>query len=135
MDEATNGLTGSIIGCAMTVHRELGPGLLESVYDECLALLLSEAGHEVERQGCVPVVFRDRHLDHGFRFDLLVAKRVLVEVKAVEQLLPIHKAQVITYLKLTRLDVGLLINFNVPVLAHGVHRLINPRPAHSEHMP
>jgi GxxExxY protein len=124
--ERLNLLTERIIGVCIDVHSELGPGLLESVYEECLCLALDAAFIGYVRQGSVPVVFRGQQIDQGFRFDLLVEREVIVEVKAVEQIMSIHKAQVLTYLKLTGAPLGLLINFHVPVLKEGIRRLVNP---------
>ncbi len=124
--ERLNQITERIIGVCMDVHSELGPGLLESVYEECLCLALDAASIGYVRQGSVPVVFRGRAIDQGFRFDLLVEREVIVEIKAVEQIMSIHKAQVLTYLKLTGAPIGLLINFHVPVLREGIRRLVNP---------
>jgi len=116
-------LTEAIIGAAMTVHKNLGPGLLESVYEKCLAFELIERGYEVQTQQDVPLIYRNLRFESGFRADLIVANRILVELKAVEQFQPIHQAQVITYLRLTGLKTGLLINFNVPLLKQGIKRL------------
>ena len=117
-------LSKSIIGAAIEVHRELGPGLLESAYEHCLAFELSERGHTVERQKLVPVEYKTIDVDAGFRLDLLVDRKIIVELKSVDVIAPIHKAQLMTYLKLTRLKVGLLMNFNVKILRHGLHRVV-----------
>jgi len=109
----------------MAVHRELGPGLLESTYEACLAYELVNRELAVERQKELPVKYRGVKLDCGYRIDLLVEKKVIVELKAVERLEPIHIAQVLSYLKLSGCNVGLLINFNVKVLKDGIRRLIN----------
>jgi GxxExxY protein len=122
MDE--NELSNVILGAAIEVHRSLGPGLLESVYEECLAYELVQRHVPFERQKPIPVVYKSVHLDCGFRADLIVANLVLVEMKAVEQLLPIHDAQVLTYLKLAHCKLGLLLNFNVPRLRDGMKRLV-----------
>ena len=122
-----NAITECIIGCCMDVHREIGPGLLESIYEECLGLAFQEAGLSFERQGAIPVVFRNHTIEQAFRFDFRVQGQVIVEVKAVETLHPVHKAQVINYLRLTGNPVGLLVNFNVPLLKQGLHRVINPQ--------
>ncbi|MCJ7615999.1 MAG: GxxExxY protein, partial [Desulfobacterales bacterium] len=114
--EVINNITETIIGAAMAVHRELGPGLLESTYEACLAYELVNRGLAVERQKELPVKYRGVKLDCGYRIDLLVEKKVIVELKAVERLEPIHIAQVLSYLKLSGCNVGLLINFNVKVL-------------------
>lgn len=130
MADDINAMTESIIGAAIAVHREIGPGLLESAYEECLAIALTDAEIPFKRQGSIPIRFRGRDITPGFRYDLLVADRVIVEVKAVESVLKVHKAQVLTYLRLMDLPVGLILNFHVPVLRDGIHRLINnPPPA------
>jgi GxxExxY protein len=125
-------ITGEIIGAAIAVHRELGPGLLESTYEVCLAALLVKRGFLVERQVPMPVVFQGERLEHGYRIDLLVDRQVVVEVKTVAAFEPVHLAQLVTYLKLSRCEVGLLINFNVTRLIDGVRRVLNdsssPRP-------
>jgi GxxExxY protein len=117
-------LTDAIIGAAIEVHRTLGPGLLESVYEECLALELASAGIRAERQRAVPVRYKARDLDLGFKLDLLVEDSVVVELKAVEKLLPVHEAQLLSYLRLGSWRVGLLINFNEVVLRHGIRRRV-----------
>ena len=122
MDE--NALSNQIIGAAIDVHSQLGPGLLESVYEECLAYELASRGIHFERQKPVPVTYKECQLDCGFRLDLLVADKVIVEIKAVDMLIPIYDAQVLTYLKLTGCKLGLLLNFNVPKLKDGIKRLV-----------
>jgi GxxExxY protein len=117
-------LTHKIIGAAIEVHRQLGPGLLESAYEECLARELTLRGIFYERQKPIPVVYKSVKLDCGYRLDLLVEHRVVVELKAIEQLTPIHEAVVLTYLKLSGNTLGLLINFHVAVLKDGVRRYI-----------
>ena len=119
--------TDSIIGSAIEVHRLMGPGLLESVYEDCLAMELSLRGLQCVRQQPVPLEYKGRRLGVDLRIDLLVDDRVVVELKAVEKLLPIHEAQVITYLRLTGKPFGLLINFNVPLLKEGIRRSLNPQ--------
>ena len=119
-----NQLTRQIIGAAIEVHRELGPGLLESAYEECLCHELRLRGLAFERQVPLPLVYKGAKLDCGYRIDVLVERRVVVEVKSVECVLPIHEAQLLTYLKLGGWRVGLLINFNVPLLKDGIRRLI-----------
>jgi len=121
-------LTEQIIGAAIGVHRELGPGLLESAYEACLDYDLKQIGLRTEHQKPVPLVYREVRLDCGYRLDLLVEDVVIVEVKAAEQLLPIHEAQLISYLKLYGSPVGLLINFHVRRLTDGVRRLVNDYP-------
>ena len=119
-----NGLTELILGAAIDVHRALGPGLLESTYQECLAAELAERGVRVVRQVPIPLLYRGRRLDCVYRADLLVDYRVVVEIKSVERLLPLHEAQLLTYLRLGGWRVGLLLNFNVPVLREGIRRII-----------
>jgi GxxExxY protein len=106
-------ITETIIGAAIAVHRELGPGLLESAYEACLVFELAERGLEVARQMELPVIYRGVRIDCGYRLDLLVEKQVVVEVKSIDQLAPVHEAQILTYLRLSGCHVGLLINFNV----------------------
>jgi GxxExxY protein len=126
LNDEVERLTSITLDAAITVHRELGPGLLESVYEQCLAHELRSLGISLEVQKVVPLSYQGLALETGFRADLIVADSLLIELKAVEALLPVHKAQVITYLKLTRLPLGLLINFNVPLLKEGLHRFIHP---------
>lgn len=122
---ADSALTGAIIGAAIEVHRQLGPGLLESAYEECLAVELKDGGFSVERQTVLPVTYKGRALDAGYRIDLLVNDEVIVELKAVQKLEPIHDAQLLTYLKLAGKRHGLLFNFNVAVLKDGIRRMVN----------
>ena len=112
-----------VIGAAITVHRELGPGLLESVYEKCLAFELADRGLAVTAQKEIPVRYKNLTFDCSFRADLIVENKVLIELKSIDQLSPIHTSQVITYLKLTGLRTALLINFNVPVLKTGLKRI------------
>jgi GxxExxY protein len=119
-------LTGRIIASAIAVHRETGPGLLESIYKTCLILELRARSLDVETERPLTVVYRGVSIDSHFRLDIIVDGSVVVEVKAVTNVAPVHHAQVITYLKLTGCPVGLLINFNVPVLAQGVRRVVRP---------
>jgi GxxExxY protein len=131
--ETLDRITESIIGAAIEVHRALGPGLLESAYEACLAFELIERGLKVEQQKALPVVYREVRLDCGYRLDLLVEGAVIVEVKAVDHLAPVHQAQLLSYLKLSGCRVGLLINFNVKILKDGLRRVVNnfpesPRP-------
>ena len=123
--KAINKITEAIIGSAISVHKSLGPGLLESAYEACLAFELADCGLSVERQKALPVVYRNVKLDCGYRLDLLVENEVIVEIKAIDRLLPIHSAQLLSYLKLSGCKVGLLINFNVKILKNGIRRLIN----------
>jgi GxxExxY protein len=118
-------ITGEIIGAAIEVHRELGPGLLESAYEQCLCHELSLRGMTFERQVALPVQYKGVRLDFGYRMDVVVEDAVLVELKTVDKLLPIHEAQLLTYLKLSGHPLGLLMNFNVPVLKDGLKRIVN----------
>jgi GxxExxY protein len=117
-------LTEQIIGAAMEVHRQLGPGLMESVYQACLAHELDLRGIKWEREKLLPIIYKGAHLDCGYRLDFVVADKVIIELKAIDQLLPIHEAQLLTYLKISGCKVGLLINFNVPLLKHGIKRRV-----------
>ena len=125
--EDLNAITEGIIGAAMDVHRALGPGLLESAYEACMFFELSQAGFRVERQQPLPVVYRGIQLDCGYRLDLVVEDSVIVEVKAVDRLAAIHQAQLLSYLKLSGRQVGLL-NFNVRLLKDGVRRVVKDLP-------
>jgi len=116
-------LTERIIGFAIEVHRHLGPGLLESAYEECLCHELSQDGLVFRRQVPLPVVYKSVRLDCGYRLDIVIEDIVVIELKAVERLMPIHEAQLITYLKLSGIPTGLLLNFNTPVLREGIRRL------------
>ncbi|HKW27432.1 MAG TPA: GxxExxY protein [Terriglobales bacterium] len=116
--------TEPIIGAAIEVHKQIGPGLLESTYEECLCHELNLRGIQFQRQLDLPVLYKGLKLDCGYRLDLLVEDRVVVELKAVEQILPVHEAQLLTYLHLAHKPVGLLINFNVPLLKDGIRRRI-----------
>ena len=111
-----------VIGCAIEVHRTLGPGLMESVYEACLCHELALAGLRFERQRRVPVVYKDARLDLDFRADVVVEDALLLEIKAARDILPLHEAQLLTYLRLTGIKLGLLLNFNVPVLKDGMRR-------------
>jgi GxxExxY protein len=118
-----NQLTGAIIGAAIEVHKILGPGLLESIYEECVCFELNQKGILFERQKEIDTKYKGLKLENKYRVDILVDNLVIVELKACEELLPIHEAQLLTYLKLTGLAVGLLINFNVAVLKEGIKRM------------
>lgn len=120
-----NDITGQIIDAAMKVHTRLGPGLLESSYEACLAYELTQRGLRVRTQVQQPIIYDSVKIDVGYRLDLLVEETVIVELKAVEHILPVHKAQLITYLKLSDKRVGLLINFNVVRLKDGIERFAN----------
>lgn len=119
-----NELSNIIIGCAIEVHKQLGPGLLESAYQECLFYELSMAGLEVIKEKPMPIVYKDVKLDHGYRIDILVNNKVVIEIKTVEQFTEVHTAQVLTYLKLGNYKLGLLLNFYVTTLKNGIKRVI-----------
>ncbi|MGC8751814.1 GxxExxY protein [Hydrotalea sp.] len=119
-----NTITEKIIGGAIEVHKQLGPGLLESAYEECLNYELINTGLGVKRQVALPLVYKDIKLDAGYRIDLLVENKVIVEIKSVDTIAEIHKAQLMTYMKLAGIKIGLLINFNVPRLKEGIIRWI-----------
>ncbi|MBI3536008.1 MAG: GxxExxY protein [Chloroflexi bacterium] len=119
-----NQLTQEVIGAAIEVHKFLGPGLLESAYEECLCHELNLRKIRFERQLEMPVTFKGTRLNSGYRIDLLVDKLVVVEVKSVAELVPIHEAQILTYLRLSKCQVGLLFNFNVVVMKHGIKRVV-----------
>ncbi len=125
--ERLNGITEGIIGAAIQVHRVLGPGLLESAYEACLEFELKKRGLRIEQQRPLPLVYDQVKLDCGYRIDLLVEGEVVVEVKSIDAVAPIHEAQVISYLKLSGCKVGLLINFNVLQLKDGIRRFVNGR--------
>ena len=119
-----NAITDKIIGAAIEVHRHLGPGLLESAYETCLAYELDLLGFVFERQKPLPIVYKDIYLDQGYRIDLLVNNQIIVELKVVEQLNPVHEAQLLSYLKFSGCKIGLLINFNVKLLRNGIRRFV-----------
>jgi GxxExxY protein len=120
-----NELSNKIIGCAIEVHKQLGPGLLESAYQECLFYELRLLGLDVKKEKPMPVIYKDVKLEHGYRIDLLVENKVVVEVKTVETLNDVHTAQVLTYLKLGNYKLGLLLNFQVTTLKNGIKRVAN----------
>jgi GxxExxY protein len=120
-----NQISEKIIGCAIRVHKELGPGLLKSTYEESLSFELQESDLSFEKQKALPVIYRDVKLDCGYRLDLFVEGKVIVEVKAVQELHDIHLAQILTYLKLSKCKLGLLINFNEVLLKDGIKRIVN----------
>lgn len=123
MTLATNELTRMIIGAAIEVHRHLGPGLLESTYETCLvAYELTQRGLAFERQKQLPVIYKSIQIDHGYRIDLLVSGRVIVELKAVDQIIAVHEAQILSYMKFAECSVGLLLNFNVKMMKDGIRR-------------
>ena len=119
-----NKLTESIIGAAIEVHRHLGPGLLESVYETCLEYELKQLNLKTQRQKALPIIYKQLKLDQGFRTDLIVEDQVIVEIKAVDALSDVHYAQVLSYLKISGCKIGLLMNFNVKLLKDGLHRFI-----------
>jgi GxxExxY protein len=120
-----NELTGAVIGASIEVHKVLGPGLLESTYEECLCHELQLRNISFERQKSLPVEYKGVRLDCGYRLDVVVEDAVILELKACDRLEPIHQAQLLTYLKLANLSVGLLLNFNVPVMKDGILRVVN----------
>jgi len=120
-----NNLTGEVIGAAIEVHRVLGPGLLENVYEKCLSRELILRNMPIENQKVLAVNYKGVELDCGYRLDIVVPDKLIIELKACESLLPIHEAQLLTYLKLTGIQLGLLINFNVPLLKDGIKRMAN----------
>jgi len=117
-------LTGVIIGAAIEVHRVLGPGLLESVYERCLSHELEIRGLGNQRQVPLPVVYKGIHLEEGYRIDILVDRKIIVEIKAVDAIAPVHEAQLLTYLRLSGLHVGLLLNFHVALMKDGIKRMV-----------
>lgn len=123
--QVDNELTSKVIKCAMDVHRVLGPGLLESAYRECLEYELVSSGFYVIKEKPMPIVYKEIRLDHGYRMDLLVENRIVLELKTVEFLTNVHFAQLLTYLSLGNYPLGLLINFNVNLLKDGIKRVIN----------
>jgi GxxExxY protein len=117
-------LTEKIIGMAIEVHRQLGPGLLESAYEECVCYELEQNGLTFLRQVPLPIIYKAVRLDCGYRIDVVVENKVILELKTVERLMPIHEAQLLTYMKLSGIRVGLLLNFNTPILKDGLRRLV-----------
>lgn len=120
-----NELSKKIIGCAIEVHKQLGPGLLESAYQECLYYELKQAGLKVRKEKPMPIVYKEVKLDHGYRIDLLVEEKVVIEIKTVEEFTDVHLAQVLTYLRLGDYRLGLLLNFHTTTLKNGIRRVIN----------
>lgn len=118
-------ISHKVIGCAMKVHTKLGPGLLESAYQECLLYELRKIGLVVRKEVPMPIVYEEVKLDHGYRIDLLVEEKIVIEIKSVEALTDVHKAQVLTYLRLGEFKLGLLINFHVKSLKNGLKRIAN----------
>ena len=126
--ESLDEITRRIIGAAIEVHRHLGPGLLESAYESCLVFELKRLELKLEEQKPLPVIYKDAKLDCGYRLDLVVENEIIIEIKAVEKLLPIHEAQLLSYLRLANKKVGLIINFHVAVLKNGLKRIVNEFP-------
>lgn len=120
-----NEISSKIIGCAIDIHKSLGPGLLESAYQECLFYKLKKEGLRVEKEKAMPLIYEEVHLDCGYRIDLLVENKVVIELKSVEALTDVHMAQTLTYMKLGEYKLGLLMNFNVNLLKHGIKRVVN----------
>lgn len=125
ISQETEQLATAVVNAAFAVHRTLGPGLLESTYHECLAIELSLAGLRVQREQLLPLTYRGHVIQNAYRLDLLVNDRLLVELKAIESVQPIHRVQVTTYLRILKLPLGLLINFNVPLIKEGITRVLN----------
>ena len=123
-----NELSNTVIGAAIEVHKALGPGLLESIYEECLSLELGLRGLSFERQKPLIVTYKGKTLQCSYRLDLVVEKQIIIELKSCESIEPIHKAQLLTYLKLSDLRLGLLLNFNVPLMRDGIIRIVNALP-------
>lgn len=117
-------LTHKIIAAAIEVHKNLGPGLLEAVYQLCLGLEFESHGLKYQKEATIPLLYKNKKIDHCFRLDFLVENEIILELKSIESILPVHEAQLLTYLRLSGKQVGLLINFNVPVLKQGIHRCI-----------
>lgn len=123
--EELNNLSGKILDCSIEVHRNLGPGLLESIYEICLCKELDSNKINFKKQTKVPVNYKGEYLNYDLRVDIIVEGKIIVAIKAIETLLPVHKAQLLSYIRLTNFKLGLLINFNVPKLLNGFHRIIN----------
>ncbi len=120
-------LSRVVIGCAIEVHRQLGPGLLESAYQKCLIYELQEKGIKVREEVPMPIIYKEVKLDHGYRMDILVEEKLVLEIKTIETFTDVHQAQMITYLKLGDYRLGLLLNFHVAILKHGIKRVINSK--------
>ena len=123
--ERINFLTEKVIGCAIEVHKAIGPGLLESAYEECLCYELAQNGLKFERQVPLPVVFKGVKLDCGYKLDIIVENTVIIELKAVDRIIAIHEAQLLSYLRMLDLRVGLILNFHSSVLKQGIRRIVN----------
>jgi GxxExxY protein len=120
-----NHLSGNVIGAAIEVHKALGPGLLESAYEECLSYELSDMGIAYQRQKSIPIIYKSKQLDCAYRIDFIVENTIILELKSVSTVDPIHKAQLMTYLKLTKMKLGFILNFNVALMRDGIHRIVN----------
>lgn len=120
-----NDITGNIVDCCINIHKTLGPGLLESVYEEVLTYELKKKGLLCERQVGIPVYYHDLRMDLGFRADMIVEDRVIIELKSIDSVLPVHKKQLLTYLKLSKKKLGLLVNFNEELMKNGITRIAN----------
>jgi GxxExxY protein len=120
-----NSITEKVIGCAIEVHRAIGPGLLESAYEECLCYELKEQGLNFKRQVPLPVVYKGVKLDCGYVLDIIVEDLVILEIKAVERVMPIHEAQLLSYLRMLDKRIGLILNFNMPIMKNGIKRIVN----------
>ncbi|MBT0812911.1 GxxExxY protein [Litoribacter ruber] len=120
-----NDLSYKIIGLAVDIHRNVGPGLLESAYENALAYELIKAGYEVRQQVPMPFIYKEIKLECGYRMDLLVENKIIIEVKSIENLAPVHYAQLLTYLRLSQIKLGLLMNFNTKLMKEGIHRVVN----------
>jgi GxxExxY protein len=125
-----NRISEIIIGKAIEVHKVLGPGLLESTYEACLKYELSQAGLKVERQKFMPIIYKGITIENGYRLDMIIEDIVIIELKSIELVLPIHKAQLLSYLRLAGISLGLLINFNVDILKNGIVRVVNNYKSH-----
>ncbi|MGQ8337711.1 GxxExxY protein [Sunxiuqinia sp. A32] len=120
-----NEISKIVVDAAFRIHQQLGPGLFESVYEEILNLELADKGMKVEKQKPIPVVWKGQKLDHGFRADLIINNKVIVEIKSIETLAPVHYKQLLTYLRLSDCKLGLLVNFNEALIKNGIHRVVN----------
>ena len=125
MNKEVEGLSFEVIGAAIEVHKTLGPGLLEKVYQKCLAYELHDLGLSIDMEAWLPVRYKELEFDSAYRVDLLVNKLIIIEIKAVDKVLPVYNAQLLSYLRLSRLKLGLLVNFNVPQLKKGIRRIVN----------
>ncbi|MCF8496544.1 MAG: GxxExxY protein [Alphaproteobacteria bacterium] len=122
-NRALNDITGEIVDCSLKIHRKMGPGLYEKVYEDCMAYELSKRNIKFERQYPVTVAYEDLRIDNAFKIDLFVENQVIVELKSTDKILPIHESQIITYMRLSHIQTGLLINFNVPLIKDGIKRI------------